>query len=353
MPIIGHTKIRTDSCMSRQIFLDALQRKPAPRRATGPGTSIVSVELMDHLGVYFPEAHTDSEKMARLAEAGHNVYGFDVVMPLFSVWHDSAALGCPVDWGERIRMPDCSVHIWKDDTDVKIPRDFLKREGAKVPIEAIGLLKKRVGDDAAVCGKVFGPWTLGYHVFGVQEFLINTLLEPDMIKRAMDKLKEATLLFARAQIEAGADCILLGDHATRDLCSPDAYREFLEETHRELAETIEVPLILHICGDSSDRIGMIARTGIACFHWDTKLGTAIEARRLSGEKMSLMGGVNNPELLGKKDTKEQIEQAVMESIEAGIDIIAPECAVPLNTPMENMKTIAASAAQYKGLHHRL
>ncbi len=117
--------------MSRQIFLDALQRKPITRPDTGSGTSIVSVELMDHLGVYFPEAHTDSEKIARLAETGCTVYGFDVVMPLFSVWHDSVALGCPVDWGERTRMPDCSVHIWKDDTDVKFPPDFLKRKGPK------------------------------------------------------------------------------------------------------------------------------------------------------------------------------------------------------------------------------
>jgi len=30
----------------------------------------------------------------------------DNVMPLFSVWHESAALGCEVDWGDSSRMPD-------------------------------------------------------------------------------------------------------------------------------------------------------------------------------------------------------------------------------------------------------
>ena len=35
-----------------------------------------------------------------------------------------------------------------------------------------------LGDSAAVCGKVFGPWTLAYHLFGVENFLIGTLDDP-------------------------------------------------------------------------------------------------------------------------------------------------------------------------------
>ncbi|MFH1904968.1 MAG: uroporphyrinogen decarboxylase family protein [bacterium] len=332
--------------MSKAIFMNALKRKGRDVPASGPGTSIVSIELMDYIGVTFPEAHIDSEKMARLAEAGHTVYSFDVVMPLFSVWHESAALGCPVDWGKKNLMPDCRRHIWKDDTDIKIPSDFLNKPGCKVPLEAIKMLKERLGNEAAICGKVFGPWTLGYHVFGVQEFLVNTLLKPDMIKRAMEKLKQVTVTFANAQIEAGADCILVGDHATRDLCSPKAYRDFLKDIHSELVDKIPRPLILHICGDTSDRISIISETGIPCFHWDTKLGDPKKTRTLAGEKMSLMGGINNPNTL-RKGTKNQIKEAIVKNINAGIDIIAPECAVPLDTPMNNLKIIGEFVKKYR------
>ncbi|MFH1006469.1 MAG: uroporphyrinogen decarboxylase family protein [Candidatus Latescibacterota bacterium] len=330
--------------MSKSIFINALTRKNANGPASGPGTSIVSMELMDHIGAAFPEAHLDSEKMTCLAEAGHTVYGFDVVMPLFSVWHESAALGCPVDWGKKHIMPDCRGAIWEEDGDITIPPGFLAHPGCKVPLTSITLLKERLGEDAAVCGKVFGPWTLGYHGFGVQEFLVNTLIEPDMIKRAMEKLKEVTIMFAQAQIDAGADCLLLADHATRDLCSPQAYDIFLKELHSELVETIPCPLILHICGDTSDRIGMISETGIPCFHWDTKLGPPEKARRLAGERMSLMGGISNIEVL-RNGTGEQIERAAAESIEAGIDIIAPECAVPLDTPMNNLQILGRFLAK--------
>ena len=43
---------------------------------------------------------------ARLAAAGCTVLGFDNVMPLFSVWHESAALGCEVDWGDSGRRSE-------------------------------------------------------------------------------------------------------------------------------------------------------------------------------------------------------------------------------------------------------
>lgn len=61
----------------------------------GSATSIVTTNLMDTVGVFFPEAHLDAAAMADLAEAGYIVIGFDNVMPLFCVWHESAALGCP------------------------------------------------------------------------------------------------------------------------------------------------------------------------------------------------------------------------------------------------------------------
>ncbi len=324
--------------MSAGLFLDAVTSKPTSRPAVGSGTSIVTDELMTMAGAAFPEAHTDAELMAKLAAAGHTILGYDVVMPLFSVWHESAALGCPVEWGNRLHMPNCRKAIWKTDTDIKFTKDFLKHPAAAVPLKAISILKKQLGNDCAVCGKVFGPWTLGYHFFGVEEFLVNTLLNPDMIRRIMDKLKEVTVLYAQAQIEAGADCILLADHATRDLCGPQAYRDFLLPVHCELAKRIDCPLILHICGDTKDRIKYIRQSGIHCFHWDTKCGRANVIRKLAGDKLSLMGGIGNLDTLYK--TPADVRMQTREATQAGINIIGPECAVPLDVKVENLKAIS-------------
>ena len=148
-----------------------------------------------------------------------------------------------------------------------------------------------------------------------------------------------TLRFARAQIDAGADCILLADHATRDLCSPAAYRDFLLPLHQRLAAEIEAPVILHICGNTADRIGMVAQTGLNCFHWDTKTGKPDEVRALAGPRLAFMGGVSNFTLL--RGTAEEVAAQVDAAMTGDIDVVGPECAVSLATPLANLKIITA------------
>ncbi len=308
---------------------------------------MVTADLMEELGIFFPEAHLDAEQMARLAAAGHTVIGFDSIMPLFSVCHDAGALGCEINWGQVDVMPTCGSPPYSIDDEITIPEDFLKRPTARVALDAIKLLDEWYGEAVAIVGKVFGPWTLGYHMFGVEEFLINTLLKPDAVKRAMATLKEATICFGMAQIEAGADALCVADHATRETCSPRAYREFLFEIHQEIAERLPCPLVLHICGDTSDRIPDVAKTGMACFHFDSKVPSAT-ARRLAGDKLALMGGISNLGVI-HHGTPEDIRRDAAEKVADCIDIIGPECAVPLNAPYGNLTLLAAAA---KGCGYR-
>jgi [methyl-Co(III) methanol-specific corrinoid protein]:coenzyme M methyltransferase len=330
----------------RELFLRALAGGRGARPATGSATSVVTMDLMDEVGVHFPEAHLAAEPMAALAAAGHSVLGFDNVMPLFSVWHESAALGCNVDWGAPDRMPDARGRLCKLGGEIRVPPDLLDHPGCKIPLDAIALLKKRLSTEVAVVGKVFGPWTLGYHVFGVQEFLIGTALQPDAVHRAMDALMKVTVRFARAQIEAGADALCLADHLTRDLCRPEYYRDFLMDRHRELNERIPCPIVLHICGDTADRIDYIRRTGLACFHFDSKIPADL-ARRLAGDELALMGGTSNYTVI-REGTPERIRADVREKLACGIDIIGPECAVPLDAPYRNMQLLAHEVKRSAG-----
>ncbi len=326
----------------RDVFLKSLRREKTPRASVGSATSIATADLLEKLEISFPQAHLDAEKMTALAAAGSTELGFDNVMPLFSVWHESAALGCKVDWGDNLHMPGCRQPLCASiNDDFEIPADLLTRAPCAVPLESLSLLRKRLGDETAVVGKAFGPWTLGYHVFGVEEFLMATALDPDAVKRAVQSLLPVTIEFCGAQIEAGADAITLADHCTRDLCSSAAYQTFLQEVHQELHERISCPLILHTCGDTSDRLPYISKTGIECFHFDSKVPTP-DARRLAGRRMALMGGTSNLAIV-KNGNPQTICDDVAEKIANDIDIIGPECAVPLDAPFENLKLIAQEA----------
>jgi len=292
---------------------------------------------MKETSVYFPHAHTDPQKMFALALAGHTILGLDVVMPLFSVCHEAAAMGCSVNWGTETMMPQAGKPIFEEPEDIVIPDNLLTTPACQVPIKAISLLKTELADSAAVCGKVFGPWTQAYHYFGLENFLIMTVEDPAKTRKILDKLLPVTIAFANAQIDAGADCILIADHATSDLCSPAAYEQFLIGLHSRLAAELSVPTILHICGNTADRIKFIAQTGIDSFHWDTKTGSSEKVRRLAGDKLSLIGGISNYTLL--RDTPDDIISEAQAALRAGINIIGPECAIPLTTPLQNLKAV--------------
>jgi len=322
---------------ARDRVLASLRREPVDRPAVGSATSVVSMEVMEEVGIFFPRAHLEAEAMAGLAAAAYTLLGHDIIMPVFSVQHEAEALGCQVEWGRPDLMPDVRVHPCRDADDIHVPDDFLDRPACRVPLGALQLLRERFGDDVAVMGKVFGPWTLAYHLFGTESFLMDTILRPDEVRRILDTLKEVTVRFAAAQLEVGADALCLGDHATGDLVSAEAYHRFLLPIHQELAERIGGPVVLHICGDTSDRLSDIARTGFAGFHYDTKV-PAREARELAGDGLALMGGVNDPLTLAAGDV-DGVRREVREALAAGIDIIGPECAVPLDAPVRGLKAI--------------
>jgi MtaA/CmuA family methyltransferase len=325
------------------LFFSALfDGRKGSRPPVGNPTSIVCRELMDACGVSFPQAHLHADAMAELALAGHAILGFDTVMPEYSVHQEAAALGCEVDWGDRERMPDSRNFPYEDFSDVEIPADLLERPSVKVVLDALSILRRRVGGSVAIVGKVMGPWTLSYHMAGTQNLLLHVGMgETAKVKKMLRQLMPVTIDFARAQFQAGADVVVLADHATGNLVGAYHYRDFLLPIHQEITAQISGPLILHVCGNCSDRLELFADAGFDGYHFEWQVDARNAVERIGG-RLALIGNVNNPQVL-YQGTPTEVHQQVRYAIEAGVHIIAPECAIPLATPLENLKAIVAAA----------
>jgi [methyl-Co(III) methanol-specific corrinoid protein]:coenzyme M methyltransferase len=126
------------------------------RPPVGNPTSIVCHGLMDAAAVSFPDAHLDPNAMAELALAGHDILGFDTVMPEYSVQQEGAALGCDIDWGDRDRMPDAKNFPFEDFSDVIIPQDLLEKPSTRVVLDALSILRRHVGGQVAIVGSCPG-----------------------------------------------------------------------------------------------------------------------------------------------------------------------------------------------------
>ena len=363
---------QTPSMTSRQRVLAALQRNPVDRTPVCNPTSVATVELMDLVDAYFPDANRQAEKMARLAATSYTELGFDSIMPVFSIIQESSALGCQMQWEQKdnwptvkmnqpiwsgpedIRIPDnwptvrMYRPIWQEPEDVHVPKDFLTHPDNLCVLKSLEILRKEYGDEVAIIGKTMGPWSLGYHCFGVENFLLMSLDDPGKTMLCLDKMKEATIQFGRAQIDAGADAVTLPDHATGDLVSGDYYDRFLKEMHTQFVDDIPIPIILHICGRTVDRMGFIAETGMAAFHYDSK-NTPDESADVVKNRISLIGNINNPETLYSKGP-ETVREEVYKNLDAGIQLVGPECAIPLQTPIENLKEIPLAVCDWHKEH---
>ncbi len=312
------------------------------RPPVGNPTSIVCHGLMDAAGAYFPQAHLDANAMAELALAGHEVAGFDTVMPEFSVQQEAAALGCEVDWGDRDMMPVNKTCPNADFSDIRVPVNILEKPSMKVVLEALSILRRHVGGQVAIVGKVMGPWTLSYHMAGTQEFLLQIGMgEKQQVTKMLRQLMPVTIAFARAQFQARADIVVLADHATGDLVGPYHYEEFLLPIHQEITSQIDGPLILHVCGNCSDRLELFARSGVDAYHFEWQVDARMAVKEV-GQTLSLIGNVNNPDTLFN-GTPDDVHKQVRYAVDAGVNIIGPECAIPLATPLENLKAIAEAA----------
>ena len=338
------------SMTSRQRVIAALNRQPVDRTPACNPTSVATVELMDLVDARFPDANRDPEKMARLAATGHTELGFDSIMPVFTIIQESSALGCKIQWESKDNWPTVKMKepIWSEPEDIKIPSNLLTHRDTKCVLDAIKILRKEFGDDVAIIGKTMGPWSLGYHCFGVEKFLLMSLDDPGKTMLCLEKMKEATIQFGRAQIEAGADALTLPDHATGDLVSGEYYKRFLRDMHIEFVQDLKTPLILHICGKTQDRMEYIAQTGMAAFHYDSK-NNPDESMDIVKERISLVGNINNPETLFAKGPDE-VRAEVWKNLDAGVQLVGPECAIPLQTSIENLKAIPEALRSWKRDH---
>jgi [methyl-Co(III) methanol-specific corrinoid protein]:coenzyme M methyltransferase len=152
-----------------------------------------------------------------------------------------------------------------------------------------------------------------------------------------------TISFARTQLQAGADVVVLADHATGDLVGPYHYEELLLPLHKELVAQIGGPVILHVCGNCADRLELFAQTGIDAYHFEWQVDSKLAVEKV-GHRISLVGNINNSQALLQGSPDEVYKQARY-AIEAGVHMIGPECAIPLATPMENLKAIVSAAQE--------
>jgi [methyl-Co(III) methanol-specific corrinoid protein]:coenzyme M methyltransferase len=333
---------------SRERFLAVLRGETPDRPPLANVAALTPVELQERTGCRMPEAHLDPEKLVGLCAANHEVLGFDAVSFVINFFNEPAALGVEIDWGSPTALPMYGSHPWAKPGDVIIPDDLLDRDPIRSNIQALRIAKARYGDSVAVLSKVMGPLSMTQVMHGVEQTMLGMYDDQDSIRRFLDCSVDILVRTANAQLEVGIDAILIGEGgAGAQMLSPAMYEEFLLEPQRRMIEEIQGPTILHICGDITPRLGALSKLGLDVFNFDWAIEPKTMKRVAEGH-FKIMGNVNTGDLL--RGTPETIERQVIECLEAGVDFIAPGCAVSPLCPSVNFVAMRDAVERWSGGH---
>ncbi len=155
------------------------------------------------------------------------------------------------------------------------------------------------------------------------------------------------LRFARAQVQAGADLIGIGD-AAASLVGPKVYNEFVWPYEKKLVDGVHalgVPVRLHICGNTSRILEGMGR--LQCALVDLDLASMADAREKMGPRQVLAGNIHPVHVL-RNGPPESITNAIAECHrQVGPRyIVAAGCEVPRDTPAENLRALTRYAQSH-------
>ena len=173
----------------------------------------------------------------------------------------------------------------------------------------------------------------------MQHVFINLLDEPEAMHALLDICTQQGILFAKAQIEAGAHIMGIGDSAA-SLVGPALYEEFVLPYQQRLIRAIHelgVKVKLHICGNISPVMHLVARTGADMVDCDFMVDME-RAAGLLPKGTSVCGNFHPVEVL-YQGTPELVKAEVRRCKTLSCrnnNFVAPGCEVPKDTPAENM-----------------
>ena len=328
----------------KERFLAALKGEKPDLTPLAHVSALTTVELEDMTGCAMPAVHHNPEQLVKLLGANHEILGFDAVTFIINYFNEPAALGCEMKWGSRRELPMYVSHPWVNSDNASIPGNLLERKPISTYLETIRIAKRDYGARVAVLGKVMGPFSMAQVMHGVENVMMGLIQHPDKIQHFIEVSACILTKCANAQFEAGIDALAIGEGgAGGNMISPQMYEKFLLGVHKKMIREIQGPTIMHICGDITPRLDLLAETGLTCFNFDWNIAPRV-VKECSRGRFKIMGNVNTTDL--RRGKREEIERQVRENLEAGVDIISPGCAVSPESPNASFQVMAETIKKW-------
>ena len=324
----------------RDRVLAALARKKLDRPPAVCFTQIATVDVMDAVGVSWPDAHLDPHKMAELGAAPSKVWGVECVRLPFCLTVEAEIMGCRVDLGKQDRTPMVKAHAF-DENNIPddLPVGALYKGRIPAVVEAIKIAKEKYGKDMAIVAGTTGPFTIAGHMVGTENLLLWIITNPEAVVKALKLATKLEAAYIEMLAKAGADVIVMSDpSASTDMLSGEMFDEYAKPYIKEcFAKAGNAKTVLHICGDTTILLDHMIATGVDGLSIEEKVHPEKAVEIVAG-RAALIGniGVVRPLLQG---TQEDVRLETQRVKNAGFNLVAPGCGLAARVPLVNLQEL--------------
>lgn len=325
----------------RERVLALIEKRPIDRIPLMPITMMFAA---DQIGAKYGEYVTDYRVMAEGQLKTTERFDIDVVSAISDPAREAG------DIGAKVRFFDDQPPAFVETDSLLEDKSVLSR--LKVPdpasggrmldrIKGVALLKEKVAGERIVEGWIEGPCALGANLRGINRLMTDFFDDPVFVEDLFGYVTDVAIAFARAQREAGAELMGVGD-APASLVGKAIFENTVAPFHTKLVAALRdmgYKTRSHICGNTSKICAKRASLGYDIIDIDSKVSLD-QARSQMGPEAIILGNIPTVEVM-ERGTAEHVTAAAVDCHRACGErhIISAGCEVPRQTPLENMKAL--------------
>lgn len=225
-------------------------------------------------------------------------------------------------------------------------------------MQAIALTKKGLNGSVPLIGFSGSPWTVATYMVEGQSSktfeIIKSMMyrEPHLMHQLLDKLTQVTIAYLNAQVDAGADALMVFD-SWGGVLSPVCYQAFSLRYMSQIAGQVKrerngkkIPLVFFSKG-----CGLYLETmaGAGCdalgLDWTMDLE---RARQLVGDRVALQGNLDPFALFSSPEKIQQMANDILSSFKADTGhVFNLGHGISKDTPVENVAALVEAVISHR------
>jgi MtaA/CmuA family methyltransferase len=324
---------------SLERYLATLEGRPVDHLARVP---ILMQFAAEYIGSNYGAFASDYQVLTEANLVCAREFGIDQLSTISDPYRETQGYGAKIIY-ERNMVPHCEKHPLEDDQDLTklMQPDPLTSERMRDRIEAVRAYRARAGGEFSILGWVEGPTAEATDLRRMDNFFMDLMDDADYAGELMDLCVDVALDFARAQIEAGADTIGIGDAAASQV-SRDSYEELILPRQQRLVRGLQqagAKVRMHICGNITHLLPGLASLDLDIIDVDHMVDLRAVRKEL-GTRTAIAGNID-PVAGVLRSTPDAILRAVRDCYaQAGNPfMVAAGCEIPSRTPLENLRAL--------------